>query len=165
MKLCASYLGLFLIFGLMLSSCLGGETSVVTKNTSYRVLMPKTPWTTLSVSRLDADYAFQNTKTGSAFYVRSACNLYKDASLNQLTTGLLRLFDSPAIIHQETGTLAKREAQRTVLTGKMDGASVKSKITILKKNACTFDFVFVSIPKFYAQDVTAYEDFLKSFQL
>ena len=152
-------------FCTLLTSCLGSETSVQTKNTSYHIQVPLAPWGPLSAEPLDADFAYQNTKTGSSFYVRSACNIYQDASLDQLTISLVRLFDHPKIIDSKPGTLAKRAAKTTTLTGEMDGVPVQVKITILKKNSCNFDFVYVSIPKFFQQDVTAYEKFVNSFNL
>jgi hypothetical protein len=150
---------------LFLTGCLGGETSVEIKNSDYQIKSPDNNWTLLKTKSLKADHAFQNLDTGSSFYLRSSCNIYKDASLKQLTFGLVRLFENPNILTSKKGKLAKRDTQMTTLTGKMDGVTVKAKLTLLKKNSCNFDFVFISLPKFFQKDLAAYEKFLHSFNL
>lgn len=162
MKLQSIILSVYVVLFL---SCSAAEPPSRTKNVIYRIQPPKAPWESLSTDRLDADYAFQNPKTGSSFYIHSICNIYQDASLDQLTTGLVRLFDNPKIIESKTETLANRAAKISTLSGEMDGAPVSAKITVLKKNSCNFDFVYIGIPKFFRQDMSEYEKFVNSFNL
>ena len=98
-------------------SCSGTEPPPRTKNVTYHIRVPGTPWEPLSTERLDADYAYQNSKTGSSFYIHSMCNIYQDASLDQLTTGLVRLFDNPKIIESKAGTLANRAVKISTISG------------------------------------------------
>lgn len=157
-----------LLIVLLFSSCFGGGGVIRDKkNTNYKIMTPRSPWRQIpsSASRLDADHAYVNPKTGSSFYVRSVCDIYKDASLDQLTQSLVRIFGSKETVSSKVIPFSGRHAKQTVFLGDLDGVQVKVNATILKKHSCFFDFVFISIPKTYDKDRPAFEDFLNSFSL
>lgn len=161
MKLC-----MILCLGLM--GCMGASSPVkIQKNKNYTLYLPGPPWHRVpdAQTKLDADHAFIKPSSGSTMYVRSECNLYKDASLNQLSMGLRRLFQDVSVLEKKEQQLAKRAALSTIFMGKLDGVKVKVNTVVLKKNSCYFDFVFVALPKSFVRDTPAFSKFVKTFSL
>lgn len=147
---------------------MGGAATLETeKNTDYIVGLPIKPWEQMSLaeSKMDADFAFNNPNTGSSFYLRSECHSFKDASLERLTGGLIRLFKNTDVLDQAELMFAKRAAKKTTFIGELDGVKVKVSVLVLKKHSCYFDFVFVALPKHYSQDISVYDKFIKTFKL
>lgn len=164
---CALRLSLRLsIFTLLLSvgACsLGGPLREDVKANNYKVATLSQPWTPV-VEKADADKAWVHSKTGAIVSLRSLCNRYEHISLKNLSQNLQTVMEDLEVIRADTRKVASRDAYDSISRGKLDGVPVESRIIVLRKDHCIFDFVATEHPKLSGASMTAVEALVDSFE-
>lgn len=164
---------LFLVF--FFFSCFGGGVEkrgsvksyrnglVMTEGGRFRVGPLPAEWkrTSFSYRAILFNHAEKNrTITVSAFCKGS----FDDAPLQVLTNQLLYNVTGQKQRTRKSLMLDGREALRTVVAGRVDGALVMLDAVALKMNECVFDFVYVSQPEDYESGVSDFEGFYGGFK-
>jgi hypothetical protein len=141
------------------------------KSSEYLVTPPPAPWHRLavgqdpsSVEAMRADMAFEHPQAGAIISLNSICRKYSETSLETLTSNLVRGIGNRTIISRRDRTVAGAKALDTLFEGEVDKVRINIRTVVLAKNDCTYDFIFVSIPRRFAGTVSFFEDFLNSFQ-
>ncbi len=142
------------------------------KSASYTVSFPKSPWQRLPVgegaSTLDsmkADIAYENTQTGAVISLNSLCRKYNHDSLDSLTINLVRDIDNRKILAQKKITVNKADALDSLFEGIVDSVRVNINTIVLTKDDCTYDFIYVEVPKDGKINTNDFQDFVASFQV
>lgn len=162
------WMGLFLA----LSSCaLLFPDRTAPKSLNYNVAPPSEPWHRLESTAdstnqsMRADLAYENPLTGAIISLNSLCRKYTDLSLENLTLNLVRGIGNRQVIEKNNVKIDGADALDTLFSGVVDGVKLNIRTIVLMKNSCTYDFIFVSIPKREGDSKKAFESFLASFKV
>jgi hypothetical protein len=141
------------------------------KSSEYRVQAPPSPWHKLEVGTdpnapdsMKADVAYENPDTGAIISLNSLCRKYSDASLESLTANLVRGIGKRELIDQQEITVNGAKALDSVYSGEVDKVPLRIRTVVLAKASCTYDFIYVAIPKRDKDGGRAFEAFLASFK-
>jgi hypothetical protein len=141
------------------------------KSSTYQILSPDSPWHRLDLARdseaidtIKADLAYENPETGAIISLNSLCRKYTDATLETLTNNLVRGINNREILRQETAEIDGTKALDTLFKGQVDNVDLHIRTVVLIKDKCTYDFIYVSIPKKEKNSGQAFEKFLASFR-
>ncbi|MBI2339130.1 MAG: hypothetical protein HYU99_02025 [Deltaproteobacteria bacterium] len=160
---------------LVLFSCFGGGVekrgsvkgyrngAVITEGGSFRVgPLPET-WRRKSFSYRAV--LFEQSASGRTISISTFCKgSFDDAPLKILTNQLFYNITAQRRRFQKILNLDGREALRTAVAGKVDGAEIVLDTVVLKMNECVFDFVYVSKPESYPGGVSDFEGFYGGFK-
>jgi hypothetical protein len=163
---------LLVSFALTLSSCaLLFPDRTAPKSSNYKIDPPAAPWSRLAVGRdpdaiesMKADLAFENSETGSIISLNSLCRKYTRSSLEALTNNLVRGIGNRKLLRQDERELNGSRALDTLFSGEVDKVYLHIRTVVLIKDDCTYDFIYVSIPKREGGSGHAFESFLASFR-
>lgn len=167
---------LFLLLLLIsLSGCFGGGVDKRGSVIGYRKGVVKTEGGHFRVGILPSTWKrkklsyrailFTNKIHNSSIGVDAFCKgSFDDAPLNVLTNQLFYGMTDQKKPVQKDVVLDGREALRTTIKGKIDGADVVLDVVVLKMNECVFDFQYVSRPDDYKEGVSDFETFYGGFQ-
>lgn len=133
------------------------------KSEDYRVTEPAKPFEKMKSDQ--ADHAWQNPKTGNTIAVLSECSESRDPSLSSLEGETIQALHNLKILKTEELTFSSREARRSLVEGTMDGIAVKMDVFTFKKNSCSYTLTRVGRAKSFDKDQSAFEKFLKGFQV
>ena len=127
------------------------------------------------LGELPDGWKFQRDETGDASYysdehrafisVRSVCNRYSEARLQNLARDLLWGFTQREIVSEQTVEFAEREAFDLEADARLDGVPVHLWVRVLKKNRCIFDFTLVAPPEKFETARPAFTGLLEGFRL
>lgn len=177
------------IFSALSQGCgliFGGDQRVDNKSHDYTVVRldrdPSSQWRLISSepaaenpsSEENADVAFEHKKTGAIISLNSVCREYRDASLEELSHYLLMGLNT-------RGDVALRDLQIDgvkALESNVDAAMnerkpsgesgeypVRVRTVVLRKAGCTYDLMYIARPRYFAQEASAFERFLKGFHV
>jgi len=142
------------------------------KSASYIVQSPGTNWKRLpvgentnSIDAMKADIAYENEETGAIISLNSLCRKYSDSSLEALTMNLVRGIGSRKVLRQKSLTINGSEALDSLFEGKVDGVKVNINTVVLIKDSCTYDFIYVEVPKNGSIHDGDFQKFLASFRV
>lgn len=141
------------------------------KSSEYRVQSPSSPWHKLAVGTdpnaldsMKADIAFENSDSGAIISLNSLCRKYSDTSLESLTANLVRGIGKRELIDQKEITVNGATALDSLFSGEVDKVNLRIRTVVLAKDSCTYDFIYVAIPKRDHDGGRAFEAFLASFK-
>ena len=141
------------------------------KSDSYTILKLDPPWTPVatgenqdSIDALKADLAYENTETGGIISLNSLCRKYSGSSLDDLTSNLVRGIGSLKTLEQKDTTVGGIPAKDTVFEGVVDGIKVNLHTIVLMKKSCTYDFIYVVVPKKDNNNGSDFDKFVASFK-
>lgn len=129
---------------------------------SVRYAAPGQPFQEFNLQ--DVDKAWKNSKNGNSIAYRSACNDPVETELDSLQQAIMEGLDSAKLETNERTAFNGRDALHSVVQGKLDGVATKIELMIFKKNNCTYTLTYVALPKNFATDQSAFQQFLKSFE-
>lgn len=161
----------FLFFLTLVSSCaLLFPDRTAPKSQQYTVSPPPNPWHKLATSEdpnstdaMKADVAYENPESGAIISLNSICRKYSPTSLDTLTNNLVRGIPEREQLSQRSITIAGVPAQDTLFSGLIDNVRLNIRTVVLIKNSCSYDFIYVSVPKRDEKNGPAFENFLASF--
>lgn len=168
-------LSFFCFLLLLLSSCFGGGVDKKGSVSGYKSGVVVTEGGSFRVGPLPSDWVrrpfgykailFVHRTKRSSIGVDAFCKRsFDDAPLEVLTRQLFYDLTDQHTLAQREVQLDGRQALRTTLSGRLDGAPVMLDVVVLKMNECLFDFFYVSSPGQYADDVAQFESFTSGFK-
>jgi hypothetical protein len=141
------------------------------KSSDYQVATPNSPWHKLAVGKdgnsldsMKADLAYENPDTGAIISLNSLCRKYTDESLEDLTNNLVRGIGKREELRRTETKIDGADALDTLFEGEVDNVRLNIRTVVLKKNDCTYDFIYVSIPRREGTSGQAFDSFLASFR-
>lgn len=163
---------LLAIAALFLSSCaLLFPDRTAPKSLTYQVAPPSAPWVKLvvgsdpnAIESMRADLAYENPETGAIISLNSLCRKYTESSLETLTDNLVRGINGKKIIERKNTDLNGVKALDSLFSGEMDKVDLHIRTVVLIKDGCTYDFIYVSIPKREGASEKSFDTFLASFR-
>ena len=145
------------------SACAGGRVSrgIFRKaEAAYRVI-DFSAWH--PVSFRDNDLAFTDEKRRFLLGVNSTCQGHKDAPLKILTQDLLLGFEHRQLLGRRELQIDRRAAMRSHFRAELDGVPVELDLTVLKKDGCVYDFIYVAPQGRLLERQRDYESLLRTF--
>jgi hypothetical protein len=141
------------------------------KSSSYQVTPPDQPWHKLavgndsaSIDAMKADMAYENPESGAIISLNSLCRKYTDESLQDLTNNLVRGIGKREVLSSAEREVSGTDALDTLFEGEVDNVKLHIRTVVLKKSDCTYDFIYVCIPRREGNSGQAFEKFLSSFR-
>lgn len=141
------------------------------KSSNYQVTTPGAPWSKLAVGKdsnsldsMKADLAYENPETGAIISLNSLCRKYTDESLEDLTNNLVRGIGKRQQLQRTERKIDGADALDTLFEGEVDNVRLNIRTVVLKKDDCTYDFIYVSIPRREGASGQAFDSFLASFR-
>jgi len=141
------------------------------KSASYNVTPPPAPWQKVAVGEataatdsLKADLAYENPETGAIISLNSLCRKYNNATLESLTKNLVRGIHNKKLLSQNPVSVNNASGQDSFFEGMVDGVKINLRTVVLKKDYCTYDFIYVVIPDRERNDRKDFDRFVASFQ-
>ena len=112
-----------------------------------------------------ADRAWFNDHLGASIYTDSNCGpRYAEERIEDLATELTVGFRDVKTVKEEYVTVGDREGILRVQSGKLDGIAVQMGLLVVNKNACNYDFAYISPPDGFASGWDAYQAVVKGFK-
>lgn len=146
----------------MLACSLSGPLREDSKADSYALASSIEGWQELK-QKADADRAWLNPTSGAIMSVRSLCGRYEHVSIRNLSKNLETVLQDVEVLSKKNRSIASREAYDTLLRGKLDGAPVESRMVVVRKNHCIFDFTVTEHPQLSPSSLQALDELLQSF--
>ncbi|PIR16328.1 MAG: hypothetical protein COV46_08765 [Deltaproteobacteria bacterium CG11_big_fil_rev_8_21_14_0_20_49_13] len=104
--------------------------------------------------------AFHNESLGATISTDAFCgSSFEDLPLKVLNSQLFAGTTDLKIKKETEFMLDERGALKTISTGSTDGVPLKFDSVVIKKDNCTFDFIYISPPESYADGVADFETF------
>lgn len=158
-----------------LGSCFGGGIDRRGSVLSYRDGFVQTEGGGFRVGALPKDWIQKDFRYRALLFTHASLPLslgvdafckgsFDDAPLRILTNQLFYGFTESQRLNQRTIVLEGREALRTLIKGKLDGAPVYLDVVVLKMNECVFDFFYIAKPDDYDRGLTHFEGFYQGFE-
>ena len=142
------------------------------KSGNYKVSPPQDPWKTVPVGEISAtldaqkaDMAFEDTRTGAIISLNSLCHKYTKTSLEELSRNLVLGIKDKNIVREAKLEVSGAQAMDTTIQGEVEGSRVQIRTVVLKKSACTYDFIHVTIPEKAALTEKDFDVFVASFEV
>ncbi len=141
------------------------------KSGEYKITAPDSPWEKVATGEegaatdsLKADMAYENPETGAIISLNSICRKYTDSTLQSLTNNLVRGIQNRRVIDQKIVQIDSTPGEDTTFEGVVDNVKINLRTVVLKKDTCTYDFIYVVIPQRERNDRAEFEKFVASFQ-
>lgn len=151
-----------------LGACGGARGSFdgnVYRDGSIAFTIGPVPATWRSIDVAGASLAFRDDPHGGSVLVNARCaKADADTPLPALTNHLLMGSTERQILSQETEPFDRREVLHTKVRAKWDGVPTSLDIFVLKKDGCTYDFVFTAPEASFDEGTAAFEGFVRSFR-
>lgn len=152
-------LGLFLLLGACAPSAWRLARQMEGK---YTTGSPGQGW--LVVTPGGADRAWVNDALGATIYTDSNCGpRYAETRIEDLATELVSGFRSLEDLREEYRMVGDREGILRVHQGRLDGILMRVSIVVVNKNACNYDFAFISPPENFDSGWASYEKVIQGF--
>ena len=126
----------------------------------YRVQAPAEGWRFVSFAGNDLAWGGPG---GEVIAVNSECEDHGDPSLVVLTNHLLIGFEDRVVREREALQISGRGALRTRVAATLDGVPVEMELTVLKKDGCVFDLVYLAPPHSFEKHLPTYRRVVASF--
>ncbi len=141
------------------------------KSVAYQVQPPATPWNKLlvgedpnSLDSMKADLAYENPNTGAIISLNSLCRKYTNTTLDSMTNNLVRGIENRMVLDRKEKKIDGADALDTLFEGTVDNVRLNIRTIVLIKNSCTYDFIYVVMPKREADSRSAFDSFVSSFR-
>lgn len=134
----------------------------ITQADDYDFSEPKSPFDDIKAE--EADHAWQSDKTGNTIAIITACNKNADPSLKSFENDTVAAMDETKILKSEKVNVAKTDAVRTLVEGKLEDIPVRVLFYSLKRNNCTYSLTYVSRKESFDKELKLFEDFAQRFE-
>jgi len=129
----------------------------------YALGKPGKGWSRVSPG--GADKAWFNDDLAATIYFDSNCKArFEDKTLDALITHLTFGMAQGEPLKEQTMELDGREALMRVYGGEIDGVSVQIAATVMKKNSCIYDGLYISSPRSFDAGLSSFEQVISGFK-
>ncbi|MCC6645348.1 MAG: hypothetical protein IT374_07250 [Polyangiaceae bacterium] len=159
-------LSLAAALALSAASCGGGATYDGVRyradDLAFRAGPVPASWRRLETSH--GRLAFRDDAAAATVIVNGRCGKDgDDTPLAALTNHLFLQFTEREVESEQTVPFDGREAQKTVLTAKLDGVQFRFFAVVLKKDGCVYDLVLMAEPSTFDAARGPFERFVSTF--
>ena len=127
--------------------------------------VPHAPQAWRPVDVTDGSLAYRDDTHSASILVNARCNRPEEGTpLVALTNHLIIGSTSRTVKEQATVPFDGREALHTRLDAKWDGVPIAFDIYVMKKDGCTYDFVYMGDPAAYEEGAPAFQSYLRGFR-
>ena len=120
-------------------------------------------WRAVQVTQ--GSLSYRDDTHGASILVNARCHRPDEGTpLLALTNHLLMGSTAREVATQQTIPFDGREALHTKLRARWDGVSIWFDIYVMKKDGCTYDFVYMGNPAGYEEGTGAFESFVGGFR-
>jgi hypothetical protein len=120
-------------------------------------------WRAVEVS--GASLAYRDEAHGASVLINARCRRPDEGTpLVALTNHLLMGSTAREVVSQETEPFDGREALHTKMRAKWDGVPISFDIYVMKKDGCSYDFVYMGDPSAYDAGSLDFERFARGFR-
>ena len=124
-----------------------------------------TPPTWRAVDVTDASLAYRDEAHGASVLLNARCHRPDEGTpLVALTNHLLIGATEREVLSQESEPFDGREALHTRMRAKWDGVPIAFDIFVMKKDGCSYDFVYMGDPGGFDAGAPAFESFARGFR-
>ncbi len=134
----------------------------ILKSTHIKYTPPAKPFAIFNTQ--SADRAWKNKRTGSSISYLSTCNEPGEPDLNTIKNNTLSGINNLEILNEKHITFNKRAALHVKSIGFLDGIKIFLDLLVFKKNRCNYTVTFISLEKFYQEDIKYFNVFVKKFE-
>ncbi|NOY25032.1 MAG: hypothetical protein GXP62_04080 [Oligoflexia bacterium] len=147
--------------GVLSSGCLGGHKATRQEG-HYDVGSPGEAW--IIVRPGGADHAWVHDGISASIYTDSNCaTRFDDRPLDRLADSVVFGIATSKPLRDETRTIDGRDALIRVVDGNLDGVVVRIAATVLKKDDCVYDLLYIAPPATFDTGWDSYEAVLAGF--
>ncbi len=147
--------------GLPAAGCAGRKSARL--EGAYELGEPGPGWSRVAPG--GADRAWWNASLSATIYGDSNClERYEDSELTALLTHLTFGIAQGEPLRQEPLTLSEREGLLGVWDGALDGVAVRVGAATTKKDACTYDLLYIAPPVTFDKGWSDFESVLAGFR-
>lgn len=147
---------------LVVAGCGHRRTERLAQRT-YLLEAPQGQW--VAVSGGSADHSWYQPDLSAMIYADANCgSRYEDGKLEDLLTHLSFGVAGGGPTDERVLTLDGRDAMQRTWTGQLDGVPVAIAATVIKKDACLYDVLYIAPPGTFGAGLDAYEAVVQSFR-
>ncbi|MCO5142278.1 MAG: hypothetical protein M9962_04215, partial [Oligoflexia bacterium] len=114
---------------------------------------------------MKADMAYENPETGAIISLNSICRKYQSSSLESLTNNLVRGIANRKTLETKSVKISNIDALESKFSGVVDGINLTIETVVLKKESCTYDFIFVVATDKVGSSIQEFKNFVASFRV
>jgi hypothetical protein len=130
---------------------------------AFQVAGVPADWRAIEVT--EASLAYRDVRHGASILLNARCHRPDEATpLLALTNHLMIGATAREVVLQETVPFDGREALHTTLRARWDGVPLAFDVFVMKKDGCTYDFVYMGDPAAYDEGTRAFETFVRGFR-
>ena len=129
---------------------------------AVRYTPPPNPF--IRIRNPHADMTWENPQTGGSISFQSDCSESGQIPLDQAFIAMTKDLNELQIRDRQSLNYNSRAALRTTFVSLVDGLPVQVSALLLNKNSCAYVLTYVSAPNVFAQDLDAFENFLREFR-
>jgi hypothetical protein len=126
----------------------------------YSIAIPGEPWKRVSMKGADLVLAYE--ERGASILASTLCGRYAEAGLDILSRDLFIDVGRRKIIDQETVELPAGKAARMEIEARLEETSIRAEAYTLKRDPCIYDFVYMSIPDHFEENLPAFRAMMQS---
>ena len=118
-----------------------------------------------SVEVTDASLAYRDDKHAATVLLNARCHRPDEGTpLLALTNHLVMGSTAREVVSQEAEPFDAREALHTKMRAKWDGVPIAFDMYVMKKDGCTYDFVYMGDPSSFDAGARDFESFVHGFR-
>jgi hypothetical protein len=129
----------------------------------YSISLPGEPWKRVSMKGSDLVLAYE--ERGASILTSTLCGRYAQAGLDILSRNLFIGLGRRRMIDQETVGLPAGEAERLEIEARLEETWIRAEAYTLKRDPCIYDFVYMSIPDHFEENLPAFRAMMQSLRL
>lgn len=127
--------------------------------------VPAAPARWRAVNVTQGSLAYRDDSHGASILLNARCHRPDEGTpLLALTNHLLIGSTAREVVKQETIPFDGREALHTRMHARWDGVPISFDIYVLKKDGCSYDFVYMGDPTGYDVGTREFESFVRGFR-
>ena len=112
-----------------------------------------------------ADRAWIDPATGSIISFQSICNESLDLSLETILQKSTSDLMDKKFLKRTNMQYNGRQSERVLVSGQLDGVTVRLEFIFFKKNSCSYTLSFISLPEHFNKGTDVFNSFIKDFKV
>lgn len=129
----------------------------------YSVALPGEPWHRVSVKGVDLVLAYEDR--GASILASTLCGRYAQTGLDILSRNLFLGLGKRRILEQEPADLPGGKAERLKIEARVERSELLAEAYTLKRNPCIYDFVYMSVPDHFEENLPVFRKMMESVRL
>ena len=129
----------------------------------YSVALPGDPWRRVSVKGTDLVLTYE--ERGASILSSTLCGRYAQAGLDILSRNLFIGLGQRRVLEEESVELPAGRAERLQVEARAPEGDLRAEAYTLKRNPCIYDFVYLSVPDHFEENLPVFRRMIESLRL